>query len=95
MKTRRRRPKPVHTLPYRVTRQGVPLDKAPAEETDNPFAVFSEWSSEADEKAYRSLCPSPVMAGQKARSAAFTPNNPAIHVLLRAQSDRPPRRATW
>jgi hypothetical protein len=55
MKTRKRRPKPVHTLPYRVTRQGVPLDKAPAKETDNPFAVFSEWSSEADEKAYRSF----------------------------------------
>jgi antitoxin PrlF len=47
--------KPGDTLRYRVTEQGVLLDKAPANETDDPFAGFSEWSSEADEKAYGGL----------------------------------------
>ena len=42
------------TLRYRVTKQGVLLDKAsPAE--DDPFAAFSEWSGEADDKAYADL----------------------------------------
>ncbi len=43
------------TLRYRVTENGVVLDKAPASETNNPFATFIEWSSDADEKAYGSL----------------------------------------
>jgi antitoxin PrlF len=44
------------TLRYRVTADGVLLDKAPATtEADDPFAAFSEWSSEADEKAYGNL----------------------------------------
>ncbi len=43
------------TLRYRVTEAGVLLDKAPATEADDPFAAFSEWSSEADEKAYGNL----------------------------------------
>jgi bifunctional DNA-binding transcriptional regulator/antitoxin component of YhaV-PrlF toxin-antitoxin module len=43
------------TLRYRMTDEGVILDKAPANEADDPFAAFSEWSSEADEKAYRNL----------------------------------------
>src|SRR3974390_116824 len=43
--------KPGDTLRYRVTDNGVLLDKAPAVEVDDPFAAFSEWSSEADEKA--------------------------------------------
>ena len=30
---------------------GVLLDKAPANEADDPFATFTEWSNEADEKA--------------------------------------------
>lgn len=47
--------KPGDTLRYRVTDQGVLLDKAPANEGDDPFATFSEWSNEADEKAYGSL----------------------------------------
>ena len=47
--------KPGDTLRYRVTNQGVLLDKAPAGEADDPFAAFSEWSSEADEKAYGGL----------------------------------------
>ena len=46
--------KPGDTLRYRLTQEGVLLDKAPAE-TDDPFAAFSEWASEADEKAYGKL----------------------------------------
>lgn len=46
--------KPGDTLRYRLTDQGVLIDKAPAE-ADDPFAAFSEWSSEADEKAYAKL----------------------------------------
>jgi hypothetical protein len=38
-----------------MTDAGVLLDKAPANEADDPFATFSEWSNEADEKAYGSL----------------------------------------
>ena len=47
--------KPGDTLRYRVTDNGVLLDKAPANEADDPFAAFAEWSSEADEKAYGDL----------------------------------------
>jgi antitoxin PrlF len=47
--------KPGDTLRYRVTDDGVLRDKAPANETDDPFAAFSEWSSAADEKAYGGL----------------------------------------
>lgn len=47
--------RPGDTLRYRVTEDGVLLDKAPANETDDPFAAFSEWSSAADEKAYGGL----------------------------------------
>jgi antitoxin PrlF len=46
--------KPGDTLRYRVTDQGVLIDKAPTE-ADDPFASFSEWSGEADEKAYGKL----------------------------------------
>lgn len=43
------------TLRYRLTKDGVLLDKAPSEIADDPFATFSEWSSEADEKAFGGL----------------------------------------
>ena len=43
------------TLRYRLTADGVMIDKAPASEADDPFATFTEWSSEADEKAYAGL----------------------------------------
>jgi antitoxin PrlF len=43
--------RPGDTLRYRPTEDGVLLDKAPAD-ADDPFATFSEWSSDADEKAY-------------------------------------------
>ena len=47
--------KPGDTLRYRVTDHGVLLDKAPRPEADDPFASFSEWASEADEKSYQDL----------------------------------------
>jgi antitoxin PrlF len=46
--------KPGDTLRYRVTDDGILLDKA-TEASDDPFAAFSEWTSEADEKAYGGL----------------------------------------
>jgi len=46
--------KPGDTLRYRLTDAGVLIDKAPAE-ADDPFAAFSEWASEADDKAYADL----------------------------------------
>ena len=45
--------KPGDRLRYRLTDACVLLDKAPAADSDDPFAAFSEWSSEADDKAYR------------------------------------------
>jgi antitoxin PrlF len=47
--------KPGDTLRYRLTDNGVLLDKAPAADADDPFATFSEWANAADEKAYGSL----------------------------------------
>jgi antitoxin PrlF len=47
--------KPGDTLRYRVTEDGVLLDKARANDADDPFAAFSEWSGEADAKAYGDL----------------------------------------
>jgi antitoxin PrlF len=46
----RLRLKPGDTL--LTTKDGILLDKAPA---NDPFATFSEWSNEADEKAYGGL----------------------------------------
>ena len=39
---------------YRMTPKGVLIEKAEPE-GDDPFATFNEWSSEADEIAYKSL----------------------------------------
>lgn len=46
--------KPGDRLRYVITEQGVLIDKSPLAE-DDPFAVFSEWASEADEKAFSDL----------------------------------------
>jgi antitoxin PrlF len=46
--------KPGDTLRYRLTDQGILLDKV-IEAGDIPFTAFSEWISEADEKAYAHL----------------------------------------
>ncbi|HSI39339.1 MAG TPA: AbrB family transcriptional regulator [Xanthobacteraceae bacterium] len=42
-------------LRYRITPQGVLIDKAPAADVDDPFATFSEWAGAADEEAYADL----------------------------------------
>jgi hypothetical protein len=42
-------------LRYRITAESALPKKAPANEIGDPFATFSEWSSEADEKACRDL----------------------------------------
>jgi antitoxin PrlF len=47
--------KPGDTLRYRLRDNGVLIDKAPAEEMDDPFATFTEWAGEADEEAYADL----------------------------------------
>ena len=45
--------KPGDTLRFRLTDDGVLLDKAT--EAGDPFAAFSEWISEADERAFANL----------------------------------------
>ena len=47
--------KPGDRVRYALTANGVILHKAFDAANDDPFAVFTEWSSEADEKAYRDL----------------------------------------
>ena len=46
--------RPGDILRYRMTDDGILLDKA-TEAGGEPFAVFSEWASEADERAYGGL----------------------------------------
>jgi hypothetical protein len=56
MKRRMPKPSAVSKVSDKSQTDGaMPLDKAPAHEADNPFAIFSEWSSETDEKAYADL----------------------------------------
>lgn len=45
---------PGDTLRYRSTDAGVLIDKAPTE-ADDPFATFSEWAADTDDKAYGKL----------------------------------------
>jgi antitoxin PrlF len=48
--------RPGDTLRYRITDEGVLVDKArPVAEGDDPFAAFSEWGSAADDEAYGDL----------------------------------------
>jgi antitoxin PrlF len=47
--------KPGDRVRYALTPNGVVLDKAMDSVEDDPFAVFTEWASEADEKAYGNL----------------------------------------
>ena len=47
--------KPGDRVRYAVTASGVQIAKAEKSAQDDPFAVFTEWSSEADEKAYGKL----------------------------------------
>ena len=47
--------KPGDRLRYDMTPDGIRIRKAERAVEDDPFAVFTEWSGEADEKAYGSL----------------------------------------
>jgi antitoxin PrlF len=47
--------KPGDRLSYNLTGQGIVIAKAPLTAEDDPFSVYSEWSSAADEKAYGKL----------------------------------------
>jgi antitoxin PrlF len=47
--------KPGDRLRYTVTPKGVHIEKANTPIEEDPFAVFSEWASDADEKAFGSL----------------------------------------
>jgi len=41
-------------LAYRITPKGILIEKA-QDQGEDPFATFTEWSSEADERAFQSL----------------------------------------
>ena len=45
--------KPGDQLRYRITADGVVIDRA--EPSDDPFAAFSEWATQEDAEAYRDL----------------------------------------
>lgn len=47
--------KPGDLLRYAFDGNRVMIEKANAGAEDDPFATFSEWDADADEKAYRSL----------------------------------------
>ena len=47
--------KPGDRLRYSTSEKGVVIEKATVQVEDDPFAVFNEWSSAADEKAYGKL----------------------------------------
>ena len=47
--------KPGDRLRYAITPTGIKIEKAERQSEDDPFAVFTEWSSTADEKAYGKL----------------------------------------
>ncbi len=42
-------------IAYAIEDERVVLTKASKESIDDPFTAFSEWSSEADERAYAKL----------------------------------------
>lgn len=47
--------KPGDTVRYRVTEDGVLLEKARSEGEDDPFATFVEWGTEEDDRAFADL----------------------------------------
>jgi antitoxin PrlF len=47
--------KPGDLLRYVFDGKRVVIEKANTSAEDDPFASFNEWSSEADERAYKSL----------------------------------------
>jgi bifunctional DNA-binding transcriptional regulator/antitoxin component of YhaV-PrlF toxin-antitoxin module len=51
----RLRVSPGDRLRYLVDDRGVRVEKAAGALDDDPFAAFSEWSSEVDEETFRAL----------------------------------------
>lgn len=51
----RLRIKPGDRLRYILDKDGVRLERGVATEEGDPFATFSEWASDADDKAYADL----------------------------------------
>ncbi len=47
--------RPGDRVRYSSTASGIVIEKAGRQAEDDPFSVFTEWSSEADEKAYDKL----------------------------------------
>jgi len=47
--------KPGDLLRYVMENNRVVIERANNEVEDDPFAMFTEWASEADERAYKSL----------------------------------------
>lgn len=47
--------RPGDRVRYSWTADGIMIEKAGRQTEDDPFAVFGEWSGEADEKAYGEL----------------------------------------
>lgn len=42
-------------IAYAIVGDKVVLTRAPTEATDDPFATFNEWNSDADRRAYADL----------------------------------------
>jgi antitoxin PrlF len=47
--------RPGDLLRYKLEKNGVTIERVHDEMQDDPFATFTEWASEADERAYKSL----------------------------------------
>jgi antitoxin PrlF len=47
--------KPGDLLRYVVDKERVVIEKVRGDVDDDPFAAFTEWSSDADERAFKSL----------------------------------------
>jgi antitoxin PrlF len=47
--------KPGDRLRYEITGKTITISKAAAAVEDDPFAVFTEWASDADEEAFGKL----------------------------------------
>lgn len=47
--------KPGDRLRYLIDDKGVRIDRVSGRDDDDPFATFTEWTSEADDEAYADL----------------------------------------
>ena len=47
--------RPGDLVRYILDGKRVMIERAPTDSEDDPFATFTEWASEADDEAYRSL----------------------------------------